>query len=80
MDETLKARLIGEAKLLRAFFYFRLVRAFGEVPLIDKVYDDPVDASIAVPKTTPDSIYSLIIADLEAAEKSAATKKCISRF
>ncbi|GAB4425944.1 MAG: RagB/SusD family nutrient uptake outer membrane protein [Bacteroidia bacterium] len=34
MDATLQARLIGEGKLLRAYFYFNLVRWFGDVPLI----------------------------------------------
>jgi hypothetical protein len=33
-DEALKARLIGENKFLRAYFYFFLVRGFGGVPLI----------------------------------------------
>lgn len=33
MDETLKARLIGEAKFLRAFSYFNLANVYGKVPL-----------------------------------------------
>ncbi len=33
MDETLKVRLVAEAKFLRALLYFDLVRAFGDVPL-----------------------------------------------
>ena len=32
-DEAYKNRLIGEAKFLRAFNYFYLVRGFGDVPL-----------------------------------------------
>ena len=34
MRENLKARLIGENKFLRAYFYFNLVRWFGDLPLI----------------------------------------------
>ncbi len=34
MDATLKQRLIGEAKFLRGYFYFQLVKTFGHVPLI----------------------------------------------
>lgn len=34
MDETLRARLVGENKFLRAYYYFFLVRAYGGVPLI----------------------------------------------
>ncbi len=36
MDEKLKERLIGEAKFLRAYYYFNLVRWFGDIPLITK--------------------------------------------
>ena len=33
INETTKARLIGEAKFLRAYSYFNLVNIFGQVPL-----------------------------------------------
>ncbi|MGV3589960.1 MAG: RagB/SusD family nutrient uptake outer membrane protein [Adhaeribacter sp.] len=34
MDEALKARYLGEAKFLRAFFYYNLASLYGNVPLI----------------------------------------------
>lgn len=34
MDETLKKRLVGEAKFLRGFFYYYLTLYFGRPPLI----------------------------------------------
>jgi hypothetical protein len=34
MDETLKARYIGEAKFLRALYYYNLVTIWGNIPLI----------------------------------------------
>jgi hypothetical protein len=34
MDQALRERFIGEAKLLRALKYFNLVRTFGDVPLV----------------------------------------------
>lgn len=37
MTESKKTQYIAEAKFLRAFHYFNLVRAFGGVPLVDKV-------------------------------------------
>ncbi len=67
MDEDLKARLIGEAKFLRALFYFNLALGFGDVPLIDKVYTDPLDARKAVPKSSQEEIFDFIIKNLEAA-------------
>jgi starch-binding outer membrane protein, SusD/RagB family len=36
-DATTKNKLIGEARFLRAYFYFNLVRIFGGVPLLDRV-------------------------------------------
>lgn len=36
---TGKARLIGEAKFLRAFIYFNLISRYGGVPIVTKVYN-----------------------------------------
>lgn len=56
----------GEALLMRAFCYFNLVRAFGDVPLIDFKLQDASDANI--PKSTAEKIYALIDEDLKNAE------------
>lgn len=56
----------GEALLMRAFCYFNLVRAFGEVPLIDFKVGSVADANI--PKSSVDQIYTLIDEDLTNAE------------
>ncbi|MDR0729794.1 MAG: RagB/SusD family nutrient uptake outer membrane protein [Prevotellaceae bacterium] len=55
----------AEALFFRAFVYFNLVRAFGEVPLIDFPITDAAEAN--VPKSTVDKIYELIDADLREA-------------
>src|SRR5450432_371619 len=34
MDATLQTRIIGEAKFLRAWYYFTLINIFGDVPLV----------------------------------------------
>lgn len=56
----------GEALFFRAYTYFNLVRAFGEVPLINFKITDSSQANIA--KTTVDAIYKQIDDDLTAAE------------
>lgn len=62
MDETLKARYLAEAKFVRAYSYFRLVRAFGDVPLRLSV---PKDASeYNIPRTSKDQVYEAIEKDL----------------
>lgn len=62
MDEALRARLIGEARTLRAYFYFNLVRWFGDVPLILEPFPD----NFIIPRTDKAAVYAQIIADLEA--------------
>lgn len=64
-DET-KAALIAEAKFLRAYYYFRLVRIFGGVPIIDFVARD--DSKWILTRSSVDEVYAFIKADLEEAE------------
>lgn len=62
MDATLKARYLLEAKFLRAYSYFRLVRAFGDVPLRLHV---PKDASeYNIPRTAKTQVWAAIEQDL----------------
>lgn len=62
MDLSLKNRLIAEAKTLRAYYYFRLVRIFGGVPKVTKV---ATSSSEYYPARAPrDTIYDLIYNDL----------------
>ena len=63
MDEELRTRLIGEAQFLRAYFYFNLVRWFGDVPLIL----EPFPTTFELPRTPRDEVYAQIEADLRAA-------------
>ncbi|RAJ25422.1 RagB/SusD family nutrient uptake outer membrane protein [Pedobacter cryoconitis] len=68
MDEALKARYLAEAKFVRAFSYFRLVRAFGNVPLR---LTTPKDANVDynLPQAPAAQVYAQIEKDLtEAAE------------
>ncbi len=67
MDEAQKARLLGEVRFLRAYYYFNLVRIFGGVPLITL----PVDLSspeLNPSRASVEAIYELIVEDLMVAE------------
>lgn len=68
MDETLKARILGEARFLRAFFYFNLVRLFGPVPLILEELEG--DDDFQTPRAAIVPIYEAIIEDLQVAEQA----------
>jgi starch-binding outer membrane protein, SusD/RagB family len=65
-EESTLDRLVGEAKFLRAYYYFRLVRVFGGMPLIDYVVDS--SDKWHQERSTQDETYQFIIKDLEDAE------------
>lgn len=60
---TLSTRFQAEAKFLRAFFYFDLVRYFGKVPLIDHPLT-PTESS-TIGRSSVTDVYKMIIADLQ---------------
>ncbi|RFS16511.1 RagB/SusD family nutrient uptake outer membrane protein [Emticicia sp. C21] len=67
MDAAQKNRILGEAKFLRAWAYFYIVRLWGDAPLVTK----PQTASSEdfFPGRAPqEEIYKLIVDDLTAAE------------
>ena len=70
MNENLRARLIAEARFLRGYYYFNLVRWFGDVPLIL----EPFPAEFSIPRAPADEVYAQIIADLEAAADVLPTR------
>lgn len=62
MTDSSKNEIIGQAKALRAHYYFELVRLFGPLPLY---LHEVTDAKNAIVNRSPvDSIYAQIIADL----------------
>ncbi|MDT3403707.1 RagB/SusD family nutrient uptake outer membrane protein [Mucilaginibacter terrae] len=60
---TLATRLTAEARFLRAFYYFDLIKYFGKLPIIDRV----VSASEAttIGRSPVADVYKFIIADLQ---------------
>jgi hypothetical protein len=58
-------RLQAEAKFLRAFYYFDLVRYFGKLPIIDHPVTAPEANTIG--RSPVADVYKLIIADLQSA-------------
>lgn len=67
-----KERHIAEAKFLRAFAYFDLVRIFGDIPLVSKVISD--DEAHLLGREKVATIYEAIISDLLAAENNLPEK------
>ncbi len=63
MNESLKARYLSEVKFIRAYSYFRLVRAFGGVPLRLHAVNAG-DANVNIPRSSVEEVYSAIEQDL----------------
>ncbi|BDD00690.1 RagB/SusD family nutrient uptake outer membrane protein [Persicobacter psychrovividus] len=64
-DEKIQQRYLAEAHFMRAFYYFNLVRMYGDVPLYTRSYSGDLDDPLLVPERTDASvIYDLIEEDL----------------
>ncbi|KQS26619.1 RagB/SusD family nutrient uptake outer membrane protein [Dyadobacter sp. Leaf189] len=61
--------LIAEARFVRAFSYFHLVRVFGDVPYIDFFITNPA-AVKQLTRTPAATVYAGILADLEFAKQN----------
>lgn len=69
MDEVERKRLLGEAKFLRAYYYYTLVNIFGDIPLKLTPTANATDGLL--PKTSVREIYEMaIVPDLQDAEAS----------
>jgi starch-binding outer membrane protein, SusD/RagB family len=60
-------RNVGEACFFRAYSYFELIKAYGDVPLINFYYTDAKQGNR--PKSPVTAIYALIDSDLNVATK-----------
>ena len=58
MDKNLQLQILGEAKFLRAYYYFELVNIFGDVPIV-LVPLDPDQLQIA--QSTEQQVFETVI-------------------
>jgi starch-binding outer membrane protein, SusD/RagB family len=65
MDAALRDRIVAEARFLRAYHYFNLVRLFGDVPLY--LTETSSLEELQRPRAPQAEVYAAIISDLEAA-------------
>ena len=61
MDQNLRDRLVAEAKFLRGYFYFQLVKTFGGVPLVTHVLSP---SEYCQPRATMEECWAQIEKDL----------------
>ena len=70
ISPDIKSKYIGEAKFLRALYYFFLVTRYGDVPLITSLPED----SEGAPRAPKEQVYQQIITDLTDASNSLLPK------
>ncbi|MEO5907087.1 MAG: RagB/SusD family nutrient uptake outer membrane protein [Saprospiraceae bacterium] len=64
MDEDMKARILGEAKFIRAWNFYNLVTMFGGVPLADHVL---APSEYNMSRASAEQVWDLIETDLQEA-------------
>lgn len=74
MDATLKARILGEAYFIRAWFFYNLVTVFGGVPLADHVL---APSEYNLPRASAAEVWALVESDLR---KSVAALPLRSQY
>lgn len=62
MPDSEKQKFIGEAKFLRALYYFFIVTRFGDAPLVTVL---PPEDGVGPAKSSKADIYNLIVTDLQ---------------
>lgn len=65
-DKDNQSRYMAEARFLRAFAYFNLVRLYGDVPMVTSVVG-PLDNEALFTRVPADQIYQQIASDLQEA-------------
>ncbi len=73
MNEDIRKRCLGEARFLRGWYYYMLVRVFGDVPL----YTVPITLaeSYNIGRTSKTVVYDTIIGDFTQAAKLLPTSR-----
>ena len=69
MENNRKQHLLGQAHFLRAFYYYHLVRLYGDVPLITETVN-ATSPQLYPERASSKLVYDRIIEDLNFAEKS----------
>ena len=66
-DQASRNQIEGEARFLRAYYYFNLTRVFGDVPLILKEVTSPDEAFTTAARVPEAQVLTTVIDDLKAA-------------
>lgn len=72
-DDIYKKQVEAEARFMRAFYYFHLVRVYGDVPIFKSAATCPEDYN--KPRDSFKDVYKFILDDLNYAEENMRTSE-----
>ncbi|OON70098.1 RagB/SusD family nutrient uptake outer membrane protein [Hymenobacter sp. CRA2] len=75
MPAERRDQILGEARFLRALFYFNLVRLYGGVSMRLEPVESNAQEVVSVARATPEQVYAQIVDDLGQAENLVATSQ-----
>ncbi len=65
VTESVLNRYQAEARFFRAYYYFELVKKYGDVPLMLKAVNNTKDPSLEMPRTPREEVMKQVYEDLE---------------
>jgi len=74
ISDATKNQALGEAKFMRALFYFYLVQAYGAVPMPTEEVSTVADQKGGLPRSSEEEVYKLIVSDLQFAAANLTAK------
>lgn len=80
LEHAPKMNALGIARLFRAYEYYQLVRAYGDVPYIDFPLDVTDDAQLFGPRTDRNVVMDNALADLDYAIANIGTAANTAKF
>ena len=77
-DQASRSQIEGEARFLRAYYYFNLTRIFGDVPLVLKEVTTPEEAFTTAVRVPEAQILTTLIDDFKVAITKLPAKYAVS--
>lgn len=80
LTETQKTNFTAIARLMRGYEYYLLVRAYGDVPLVEEALDPTDEAELYGPRTPRNDVMDFALEDLNFAVNNIATESSKIEF
>ena len=79
INETMYTTYIAEARFVRAYYYFGMVRSYGGVPIVTEPLDDKYDggenAGLYIPRSTEKDTWDFVLSELTEAAAALPEKR-----